>query len=198
MLGTGRPSASAAAPRGAGSRSSRPSSRPLPAVRRRAAPPLPGVRGPARLGVRGRLRGLRRTAARARALRHRDPPRDRLTQQARGAQPPAWLDRREADHRDGVVLGDLAVVELAQEVRHLARAVAPPGCRARSRAARARRAASPRPCRSPRRRRAGAARSGRRTSTETIIPFWYLRDLSPSRIVAVLRCERSCASTTGE
>ena len=36
------------------------------------------------------------------------------------------------------------------------------------------------------------------TSTATIIPFWYLRDLSPRRIVAVLRCERSCASTIGE
>ena len=36
------------------------------------------------------------------------------------------------------------------------------------------------------------------TSTDTIIPFWYLRDLSPSRIVAVLRCDRSCASTTWE
>ena len=35
-------------------------------------------------------------------------------------------------------------------------------------------------------------------STETIIPFWYFRDLSPSRIVAVLRCERSWASTIGE
>ena len=29
------------------------------------------------------------------------------------------LDRREADHRDGVVVGDLAVVELAEEARHL-------------------------------------------------------------------------------
>ena len=34
--------------------------------------------------------------------------------------------------------------------------------------------------------------------TDTIIPFWYLRDLSPSLIVAVLRCDLSCASTIGE
>ena len=29
------------------------------------------------------------------------------------------------------------------------------------------------------------------TSTATIIPFWYFRDLSPRRIVAVLRCDRA-------
>ena len=35
-------------------------------------------------------------------------------------------------------------------------------------------------------------------STCTIMPLRYLRDLSPRRIVAVLRLDLSCASTTGE
>ena len=35
-------------------------------------------------------------------------------------------------------------------------------------------------------------------STWTIIPLRYLRDLSPSRIVAVLRSARSWAATIGE
>ena len=35
-------------------------------------------------------------------------------------------------------------------------------------------------------------------STETIIPFWYFRDLSPRRIVAVFRYALSWASTMGE
>ena len=89
----------------------------MPRLRRRADPPLPGLRGAVLLDVRGRLRGLRRAAARARALRDPDPPRRPARASRLAARLPELrlrLDRREADHRDGVVLGDLAVVELAR------------------------------------------------------------------------------------
>src|SRR4029450_455161 len=36
------------------------------------------------------------------------------------------------------------------------------------------------------------------TSTCTTMPFLYFPDLSPSRIVAVFRCVRSCSATIGE
>jgi hypothetical protein len=88
------------------------------------------------------------------------------------------FDRREADQRDGVLGGDLAVVELAEEPGELL-GVTQLGVVVLDLV-----------------RRELAERAPQ--STATIIPFWYLRDLSPSRIVAVLRCDRSCASTIGE
>ena len=79
----------------------------VPGLRRRDDPPLPVVLGAVLVDLRGRLRGVRGAAARADALRRPDPERKRVLI---------------AEKRITVTmssLGDLAVVELAQEVRHL-------------------------------------------------------------------------------
>ena len=46
----------------------------VPDLRRRDAAPLPGLHGALLVDVRGRLRGVRREAPRARAARDADPP----------------------------------------------------------------------------------------------------------------------------
>src|SRR5579862_1812948 len=111
---TGRPSASPVEALCAGSRRTRTSCRPPvpPAAASSftaARPATPRSRRPSRSTARSAKSRCARpssTASRSAATRGR----------------PALLDRREADDRDEVVASDLAVVELAQEVRHLLRA----------------------------------------------------------------------------
>ena len=107
-------------------------------------------------------------------------------------------DLREADHGDDVVLARPRGCRAGRGSSPSRRCGGSPGCRARSRAATARRASSPRPCRSRPRRRARAALKRTPQSTCTTMPFLYLPDLSPRRMVADLRPLRSWSATIGE
>ena len=98
----------------------------------------PACGAPHRLRVRGRVRGVRSAAAAGRGLRFQDPEARPLRGRRSARKPRARLDRGEADHRDGLVLADLAVVELARGSSPSPRCGGSPGCRARSRAATAR------------------------------------------------------------
>src|ERR1051325_8953316 len=81
----------------------------VPSVRRGAPLPVPELRRAVLVGVRGRVRVVRRRAAPTGAVRRADPE---------GLAP----DLGEADQRHDLVVADLAVVELAQEASHLLRA----------------------------------------------------------------------------
>ena len=125
----------------------------LPALRRRDAAPVPRVLGAVPVRVRDRVRGVRCGGPAAGGARRPDPQARPLEHRAD--------DLREADHRHGLVLRRRAGCRAARGSAPSRPDAGSPGCRARSRAARARRSASPRPCRSPRRRSSPAARSGR-------------------------------------
>ena len=142
-----------------------------------------------------------RALRRAGAFRRGDPQSRREPKTGRCLK--LWPDLGEADHRDRVLGGHVAVVELAEEVRHLLRCGGSPGCRARSRAARARRAlhldlVDHRVEDVLARAVAGAARA-----PATIIPFWYLRGLvaEPDRGRLAVRCgagrRRSASRSSG-
>ena len=150
---TGSPSASAAARAGAGSSSSRRGAGRVPAVRRRAAAPLQGVRRAVLVDRRRRLRGVRRAAAPGRALRLADPPR----QEARA--------RRGRSRRGSPgTTGPFRICE--KRITVTSRPPRPRGCRAGSGSAPSRRCGGSPGCRA--RSRAATARRGVFTSTLSI------------------------------
>src|SRR5579864_1916549 len=91
----------------------------VPGVRRRPAPSLPELRRAVLVDRGRRLRGVRQAGARRRALRlaYSAQALEQVVVEA-GHDRPAE-DLREADDRDDVVRLHIAVVELAEERRHL-------------------------------------------------------------------------------
>ena len=129
---------------------------------------------PRRRGRRTRRRSdtAATSAGRRRPAGHRRWAADADAEKARQRRRPHELvpDLGEPDHGDEVVLGHVPVVERARGSRPCPRPGGSPGCRARSRSARASRASSPRPCRSPPRRSSCAGRSAARRARRRSSP----------------------------